>query len=66
MSAASFGGKLGTDHAGVNQVADVTVTEATGFEAKTIHRLLEVDPRSGGFKRGEDNPLDCDLRACRT
>jgi exodeoxyribonuclease V alpha subunit len=26
-----------------------------------IHRLLEVDPRSGGFKRGEDNPLDCDL-----
>jgi exodeoxyribonuclease V alpha subunit len=22
---------------------------------------LEVDPRSGGFKRGEDNPLDCDL-----
>jgi exodeoxyribonuclease V alpha subunit len=30
-------------------------------EAKTIHRLLEVDPRTGGFKRGEDNPLDCDL-----
>jgi exodeoxyribonuclease V alpha subunit len=37
------------------------MTEATGFEAKTIHRLLEVDPRSGSFKRGEDNPLDCDL-----
>jgi len=37
------------------------MTEATGFEAKTIHRLLEVDPKSGGFKRGEDNPLDCDL-----
>ena len=37
------------------------MTEATGFEAKTIHRLLEVDPRSGGFKRGEDNPLNCDL-----
>src|ERR1700676_3947663 len=35
--------------------------EATGFEAKTIHRLLEVDPKGGGFKRGEDNPLDCDL-----
>ncbi len=35
--------------------------EATGFEAKTIHRLLEVDPKSGGFKRGGDNPLDCDL-----
>src|SRR6516164_345437 len=26
------------------------MTEATGFEAKTIHRLLEVDPRGGGFK----------------
>ena len=35
--------------------------EATGFEAKTIHRLLEVDPRTGGFKRNEENPLDCDL-----
>jgi exodeoxyribonuclease V alpha subunit len=35
--------------------------EATGFEAKTIHRLLEVDPKRGGFKRGTDNPLDCDL-----
>jgi exodeoxyribonuclease V alpha subunit len=37
------------------------MTEATGFEAKTIHRLLEVDPKSGGFKRSDDNPLDCDL-----
>ena len=37
------------------------MTEATGYEAKTIHRLLEVDPRSGSFKRGEDNPLDCGL-----
>jgi exodeoxyribonuclease V alpha subunit len=37
------------------------LTEATGFEAKTIHRLLEVDPKSGGFKRGDDHPLDCDL-----
>jgi exodeoxyribonuclease V alpha subunit len=35
--------------------------EATGFEAKTIHRLLEVDPKAGGFKRHEQNPLDCDL-----
>jgi exodeoxyribonuclease V alpha subunit len=37
------------------------MSEATGFEAKTVHRLLEVDPKSGGFKRGDDNPLDCDL-----
>jgi exodeoxyribonuclease V alpha subunit len=37
------------------------MAEATGFEAKTIHRLLEVDPKGGGFKRGDDHPLDCDL-----
>lgn len=37
------------------------MTEASGFEAKTIHRLLEVDPRIGGFKRSRDNPLLCDL-----
>src|SRR5271168_4846497 len=29
--------------------------------AKAIHRLLEVDPKGGGFKRNADNPLDCDL-----
>ena len=37
------------------------MSEATGFEAKTIHRLLEVDPRTGGFKRNGENPLDCGL-----
>jgi exodeoxyribonuclease V alpha subunit len=37
------------------------MNEATGFEAKTIHRLLEVDPKSGGFRRDTENPLDCDL-----
>src|SRR5262249_36528356 len=37
------------------------MSEATGFAAKTIHRLLEVDPGGGGFRRGEDNPLDCGL-----
>jgi exodeoxyribonuclease V alpha subunit len=37
------------------------MTEATGCEAKTIHRVLEVDPKAGGFKRNGDNPLDCDL-----
>jgi exodeoxyribonuclease V alpha subunit len=37
------------------------MTEATGFEARTIHRLLEADPARGGFRRGGDNPLDCDL-----
>ena len=37
------------------------LSETTGMEAKTIHRLLEVDPMRGGFKRNVDNPLDCDL-----
>jgi len=35
--------------------------ESTGLEAKTIHRLLEFDPKEGGFRRGNDFPLDCDL-----
>ena len=37
------------------------MSEATGLEAKTIHRLLEVNPRTGGFRRDGENPLDCDL-----
>ncbi len=37
------------------------MTEATGFEAKTIHRLLEVNPKGGGFKHNEESPLECDL-----
>ena len=37
------------------------MTEATGMEARTIHRLLEFDPKKFGFKRNEDNPLECDL-----
>jgi ATP-dependent exoDNAse (exonuclease V) alpha subunit len=31
------------------------------LRGQNIHRLLEVDPRGGGFRRGDDNPLDCDL-----
>jgi exodeoxyribonuclease V alpha subunit len=37
------------------------MSDATGMEAKTIHRLLEIDPRTGGFKRDAANPLDCEL-----
>ena len=35
------------------------MSEATGFEAKTIHRLLEFSLQKGGFQRNEDRPLDC-------
>ena len=36
------------------------MTEATGMEAKTIHRLLEYNP-SEGYKRNEDNPINGDV-----
>ena len=31
------------------------LNEATGLAARTIHRLLEADPRRGGFRRNGDN-----------
>ena len=45
------------------------MTEATGYEAKTIHRLLELtgtpgegdDTGSMHFERNEENPLDADV-----
>jgi exodeoxyribonuclease V alpha subunit len=37
------------------------LSESTGCEAKTIHRLLEADPVHGGFRRKEDHALECDL-----
>lgn len=36
------------------------MSEATGEEAKTIHRLLEYGGDSGAFARSEDYPLECD------
>ena len=35
------------------------LSEMTGIEAKTLHRLLEFDPSIMGFKRDSDNPLEC-------
>lgn len=35
------------------------MSEATGMEAKTIHRLLEYNPKDG-YKRNDDNPLEGD------
>ena len=37
------------------------LSETTALEAKTIHRLLEVDPMHGGFRRNDEHPLECDL-----
>lgn len=35
------------------------MSEATGMEAKTIHRLLEYNP-ADGYKRNDENPLEGD------
>lgn len=42
------------------------MTEATGYEAQTIHRLLEVngspeEEGNAGFQRNEENPLETDV-----
>jgi exodeoxyribonuclease V alpha subunit len=38
------------------------MAEATGHEARTIHRLLEFSPKNnGGFRKNEENPLEADL-----
>ena len=43
------------------------MTEATGFEARTIHRLLELnggleeDGRRASFTKNQDNPLEADV-----
>ena len=42
------------------------MTEATGCEAQTLHRLLEVNgnpegEQTGGFGRNEENPLEADV-----
>lgn len=37
------------------------MTEATGAEARTIHRLLEYGGEEGSFSRGEDNPLEAEI-----
>lgn len=41
--------------------ASKRMSEATGHEAKTIHRLLEYSGAEGAFARGPDCPLECDL-----
>lgn len=41
--------------------ASQRMSEVIGAEAKTIHRLLEVNPVAGGFQRSESNPLVVDF-----
>lgn len=37
------------------------LTETTKLTAKTIHRLLDFDPKTYGFKHNQDNPLPIDV-----
>ena len=44
------------------------MTETTGYEARTLHRLLELNGRAGedenfkaGFEKNEDNPIEADV-----
>ena len=37
------------------------LSESAQAEARTVHRLLEFDPRQGGFRKDEADPLDADL-----
>lgn len=37
------------------------LSETTGREAKTIHRLLEFSPQEMGFKRNQENPIEADV-----
>lgn len=37
------------------------MSEATGFEATTLHRLLEFEPKSRGFARQHGRPVDADV-----
>ena len=43
--------------------ASVNLTEATGQEGKTIHRLLEVDKRNGGFKKNQKDKLEHEFKS---
>ncbi|MFH0844591.1 MAG: ATP-dependent RecD-like DNA helicase [Pseudomonadota bacterium] len=37
------------------------MSETTGYEARTIHRMLEYSIQKAGFQRNEEKPLDTDL-----
>jgi exodeoxyribonuclease V alpha subunit len=37
------------------------MSEATGHEARTIHRMLEYNIQKAGFQKNDEYPLNCDL-----
>lgn len=41
--------------------ASKRMTETTGRESRTIHRLLNFNPKLNKFQKDEDNPIDADI-----
>jgi len=41
--------------------ASKRMSEATGYPARTIHRMLEYNLQKGGFQRGQEHPLEVDV-----
>ncbi|MFW5901435.1 MAG: ATP-dependent RecD-like DNA helicase [Thermodesulfobacteriota bacterium] len=41
--------------------ASKQMSEATGFPASTIHRMLSFNAKGGGVQKNAGNPLDCDI-----
>jgi len=41
--------------------ASKRMSEATGYPARTIHRMLEYSFQKGGFQRNQDHPLEMDV-----
>jgi exodeoxyribonuclease V alpha subunit len=41
--------------------ASKRMSEATGYPAKTVHRMLEFSYQKGGFQRNENRPLEVDV-----
>jgi exodeoxyribonuclease V alpha subunit len=41
--------------------ASKRMSEATGYPARTIHRMLEYNLQKGGFQRSQDHPLEVDV-----
>jgi exodeoxyribonuclease V alpha subunit len=53
--------KLRVELAAPTGRASRRLAESTGREARTLHRLLEYEPRGGQFARNADTPLECDV-----
>lgn len=53
--------KIGFALAAPTGRASKRMSESTGEDAQTIHRLLEYSPKTKGFTRNADSPLECDV-----